>query len=237
MPMRKMFITSSRMQLVAGSARPATNFTRGAAAMSRLRRICGCMCGHRSMRSAVADSAELIETLIARAEKARCRPRCRRTRIFSGQSRCWSRIGCWRIAEMLFRDADRLADCRERLNVCPLGSGAIAGSDSEVGSGAGWRRNLEFDGATANSMDATSDRDFALEFVQALSVLAVHLSRWAEEFISFRTTRIWVRASCRSSFRRAAARCRRRRIRTRLELIRGKVGPAWRMRFAQRDHA
>ena len=95
-------------------------------------------------------------------------------------------VGHWLLAyvEMLLRDADRLADCRTRLNVCPLGSGAVAGAtvalDRSLMAG-----NLDFDGATANSIDATSDRDFVLEFVNALSLLALHLSRWAEEMILF----------------------------------------------------
>ena len=95
-------------------------------------------------------------------------------------------LGHWLLAyvEMFLRDAERLADCRKRLNVCPLGSGAVAGAtlplDRNFMAG-----NLGFDGATANSMDATSDRDFALEFVNAVSLLALHLSRWAEEMILF----------------------------------------------------
>jgi argininosuccinate lyase len=95
-------------------------------------------------------------------------------------------VGHWLLAyvEMFLRDGDRLADCRKRLNLCPLGSGAVAGAtlalDRELMSHA-----LGFDGPTANSIDATSDRDFALEFVNALSLLAIHLSRWAEEMILF----------------------------------------------------
>lgn len=94
----------------------------------------------------------------------------------------------WLLAyfQMLWRDWQRLTDCRRRVNECPLGSGAVAGStlplDRELVS-----RQLEFDRPTANSIDAVSDRDFAIEFVQALSLLAVHLSRWAEELILFAT--------------------------------------------------
>jgi argininosuccinate lyase len=97
-------------------------------------------------------------------------------------------VAHWLLAyvEMLFRDADRLADCRKRANVCPLGSAAVAGStlplDREHMSG-----ELGFNAPTANSIDATSDRDFALEFVNALSLLALHLSRWAEEMLLFST--------------------------------------------------
>ena len=97
-------------------------------------------------------------------------------------------VAHWLLAycEMFLRDADRLRDCRKRLNFCPLGSGAIAGAtlalNRELVAG-----ELDFTAPTSNSMDATSDRDFAIEFAQALSILAVHLSRWAEEFILFST--------------------------------------------------
>jgi argininosuccinate lyase len=95
-------------------------------------------------------------------------------------------IGHWLLAyvEMFLRDAERLADCRRRLNVCPLGSGAVAGATLSLDRSL-MANNLGFDGATANSIDATSDRDFVLEFVNALSLLALHLSRWAEEMILF----------------------------------------------------
>jgi argininosuccinate lyase len=95
-------------------------------------------------------------------------------------------VGHWLLAyvEMFLRDAARLADCRKRLNVCPLGSGAVAGATLPLDR-AFMAATLGFDGPTANSIDATSDRDFALEFVNALSLLALHLSRWAEEMILF----------------------------------------------------
>ena len=91
-------------------------------------------------------------------------------------------IAHWLLAyvSMLERDASRLADCRKRMNLCPLGSGAIAGAtlrlDRTIAS-----RELGFDSPTQNSIDATSDRDFSLEFTQALSVLGLHISRFAEE--------------------------------------------------------
>jgi argininosuccinate lyase len=97
-------------------------------------------------------------------------------------------VGHWLLAyvEMFLRDADRLADCRKRLNLSPLGSGAVAGATLLVDRRA-MANELSFDAPTANSIDATSDRDFILEFVNVLSVLAVHLSRWAEEMILFST--------------------------------------------------
>jgi argininosuccinate lyase len=88
---------------------------------------------------------------------------------------------------MFFRDADRLADCRKRVNVLPLGSGAVAGTgialDREF-----MARELGFDSITSNSMDATSDRDFELEFLQCAEVIGLHLSRLAEEITIFSTS-------------------------------------------------
>jgi argininosuccinate lyase len=84
--------------------------------------------------------------------------------------------------EMLDRDRGRLADCRRRLNVCPLGSAALAGTsfpiDRHMTAAA-----LGFDRPTSNSLDAVSDRDFALEFLSAAAISAVHLSRLAEEMV------------------------------------------------------
>ena len=98
-------------------------------------------------------------------------------------------VAHWLLAyvAMFLRDMDRLADCRTRMNVCPLGSGAVAGTILPLDRSA-IAAELEFDTPTANSMDATSDRDFSTEFVQTLSLVAIHLSRWAEEFILFSTT-------------------------------------------------
>ncbi len=84
--------------------------------------------------------------------------------------------------EMLARDRGRLADCRRRLNECPLGSAALAGTsfplDRDMTAAA-----LGFDRPTANSLDAVSDRDFALEFLSAAAISAMHLSRLAEEIV------------------------------------------------------
>jgi argininosuccinate lyase len=95
-------------------------------------------------------------------------------------------VAHWLLAyvEMFLRDADRLADCRKRLNLCPLGSGAVAGATLPLDR-AFMAAELDFAGPTANSVDATSDRDFVLEFVNVLSQLGLHLSRWAEEMILF----------------------------------------------------
>jgi len=83
---------------------------------------------------------------------------------------------------MLDRDRDRLRDCRRRVNVSPLGACALAGTTLPVDVESTAAR-LGFDGAFTNSIDAVSDRDFALEFVFDLSVLACHISRLAEEWL------------------------------------------------------
>jgi argininosuccinate lyase len=97
-------------------------------------------------------------------------------------------VSHWLLAyvEMFLRDAERLADCRKRLNVCPLGSGAVAGATVPLDRRA-MAADLDFEQPTSNSIDATCDRDFVLEFVNTLSLLALHLSRWAEEMILFST--------------------------------------------------
>jgi len=84
--------------------------------------------------------------------------------------------------EMLDRDRGRLADCRRRLNECPLGSAALAGTSFPIDRAA-TTRTLGFDRPTANSLDAVSDRDFALEFLSAAAISAMHLSRFAEEIV------------------------------------------------------
>jgi argininosuccinate lyase len=84
--------------------------------------------------------------------------------------------------EMLSRDRGRLEDCRKRLNECPLGSAALAGTSFPIDRHM-TARTLGFDGPTANSLDAVSDRDFALEFLAAAAICAMHLSRLAEEMV------------------------------------------------------
>jgi argininosuccinate lyase len=97
-------------------------------------------------------------------------------------------VAHWLLAymDMFLRDAERLRDCRVRVNLCPLGSGAIAGTILPLDRHK-IARELGFAAPTTNSMDATSDRDFAIEYVQAASVIAVHISRLAEEMIIFST--------------------------------------------------
>lgn len=89
--------------------------------------------------------------------------------------------------EKLQRDLERLHDCRKRTNINPLGAAALAGStlpiDRQLTS-----KLLGFDSVSANSLDASSDRDYLVEFVFCLSMIAAHLSTWAEEWILWFTT-------------------------------------------------
>jgi argininosuccinate lyase len=97
-------------------------------------------------------------------------------------------VAHWLLAyvEMLLRDCARLRDVRARLNFCPLGSGAVAGAtlalDRTIAT-----RELGFTAPTANSIDATSDRDFILDYLQALTFVGLHASRFAEEITLFAT--------------------------------------------------
>ncbi len=84
--------------------------------------------------------------------------------------------------EMLSRDQDRLQDCTKRINIMPLGAAALAGTSYPID------RNLTanllgFSGPSANSLDSVSDRDFAIEFTSAASLIMMHLSRFSEELI------------------------------------------------------
>jgi argininosuccinate lyase len=128
---------------------------------------------------------EFLEALLVRAEESKQAAMPAYTHLQRAEPVL---VAHWLLAyfEMFWRDVERLKDCRKRANECPLGSGAVAGAplqlDRDLTSA-----QLGFDQPTANSIDATSDRDFALEFVNALALLGVHLSRWAEELILFAT--------------------------------------------------
>ncbi len=84
--------------------------------------------------------------------------------------------------EMLLRDRERFRDCRKRVNVMPLGSGALAGSPYPLDR-EGVARELGFDAISRNSLDATADRDFIAEFLAACAITQMHISRLAEEIV------------------------------------------------------
>jgi argininosuccinate lyase len=124
--------------------------------------------------------------------------------------------------EMLARDRGRFGDARARLNQCPLGSAALAGTsfpiDREMTAEA-----LGFDGPTANSLDAVADRDFALETLAAAAIAAVHLSRFAEEVVLWTTPQFgFIRLSDR--FTTGSSIMPQKRNPDAAELVRAKVG-------------
>jgi argininosuccinate lyase len=133
-------------------------------------------------------------------------------------------VAHWLLAyvEMFLRDADRLADCRKRLNLCPLGSGAVAGATLPLDR-AFMADELDFSAPTANSIDATSDRDFLLEFVNTLSLLALHLSRWAEEMIIFSSQEFGF-VQLPEAFSTGSSAMPQKKNPDLLELVRGKTG-------------
>lgn len=85
------------------------------------------------------------------------------------------------------RDRDRLADCRKRVNVCPLGSAALAGSSLPIDRDM-TAKLLGFDSVAGNSLDVSSDRDYMTEFVFSMSLISAHLSTWCEEWIIWFST-------------------------------------------------
>ena len=91
--------------------------------------------------------------------------------------------------EMLARDADRLADCRRRVNQLPLGAAALAGTSYPIDRER-VARTLGFEGVCGNSLDAVSDRDFAIEFCAAASIAMMHISRLSEELVLWMSPRV-----------------------------------------------
>ncbi|MGQ0637568.1 MAG: argininosuccinate lyase [Planctomycetaceae bacterium] len=89
--------------------------------------------------------------------------------------------------EKFQRDRERLADCRQRVNISPLGAAALAGTSLPIDRHAA-AKLLDFAAPAANSLDVSSDRDFVVEFVCCLALIAAHLSTWAEEWILWCTT-------------------------------------------------
>jgi argininosuccinate lyase len=125
-------------------------------------------------------------------------------------------------AEMLLRDVSRLEDCVRRANYCPLGSGAVAGAtlalDRSIAAQA-----LGFTGPTPNSMDATSDRDFVIEFLQILTIIALHASRFAEEITLFATAEFGF-VELPEAFSTGSSAMPQKKNPDLTELVRGKVG-------------
>ena len=124
--------------------------------------------------------------------------------------------------EMLSRDRGRLADARKRLNECPLGAAALAGTSFPIDREA-TARALGFDRPTANSLDSVSDRDFVLEVLSAAAICAVHLSRLAEEIVLWVTPQFgFVQLS--DKFTTGSSIMPQKRNPDAAELVRGKSG-------------
>ncbi|HEY3920205.1 MAG TPA: argininosuccinate lyase [Stellaceae bacterium] len=124
--------------------------------------------------------------------------------------------------EMLGRDRGRLADARKRLNESPLGAGALAGTSFPIDR-AMTAKALGFDRPAANSLDAVSDRDFALEFLSAAAIAATHLSRLAEEIILWLTEPFkFIRLS--DAFTTGSSMMPQKRNPDAAELVRAKAG-------------
>jgi argininosuccinate lyase len=124
--------------------------------------------------------------------------------------------------EMLERDKQRLADCLQRVNISPLGAGAIAGSTLPINR-AKTAQLLSMDGITNNSLDSISDRDFLCELAFDLSMIAMHLSRWAEQWIIYVTTEFGF-LKIADAFTTGSSMMPQKRNPDMLELIRGKTG-------------
>ena len=133
-------------------------------------------------------------------------------------------VAHWLLAyvEMFLRDADRLGDARRRVNVLPLGSGAIAGPGIQLDREA-LAKHLGFEAISANSMDVTSDRDFELEVVQVLVQVALHVSRLAEEFALFSTVEYGF-VQLPEAFATGSSAMPQKKNPDALELLRGKSG-------------
>jgi argininosuccinate lyase len=124
--------------------------------------------------------------------------------------------------EMFARDRERLADVRRRVNVLPLGSGALAGTNYPIDRHL-LARSLEFDGITRNSLDAVSDRDFVVEFIGTAALVMIHLSRLSEDLIVYSTTEFgFVELSDRVAT--GSSLMPQKKNPDALELIRGKAG-------------
>jgi argininosuccinate lyase len=123
---------------------------------------------------------------------------------------------------MFARDRERLIEVRRRVNVMPLGSAALAGTSFDIDRNA-VAKSLGFEGVSANSLDAVSDRDFAVEFVGACSLVMVHLSRLAEDLIVYCSNEFgFVELS--DSVSSGSSLMPQKKNPDSLELIRGKAG-------------
>ena len=171
--------------------------------------------------AAIAGLRALIAALVAQAEGHEATIMPGFTHLQSAQPVTWGHH-MMAYVEMFGRDLSRFQDARARMNECPLGAAALAGTsfpiDREMTAKA-----LGFDRPTANSLDSVADRDFALEFLSAAAITATHLSRFAEELV------IWSSAQFRfvkmsDKFTTGSSIMPQKRNPDAAELVRAKVG-------------
>ncbi len=171
--------------------------------------------------AAIAALERLMRALLAQAEEGADWVMPGFTHLQVAQPVTWGHH-MMAYVEMFARDRGRLADARARMNECPLGAAALAGTafpiDREMTA-----RALGFDRPMANSIDAVSDRDFALEFLSAAAISAIHLSRLAEELVIWSSAQFrFVRISDR--FTTGSSIMPQKRNPDAAELIRAKTG-------------
>ena len=166
-------------------------------------------------------SIEFQRALIAAADRHKDAVLPGYTHLQRAQPVLWAHW-CLAYFEMLKRDRERLADVRKRVNVLPLGSAALAGTSFPIDRES-VAKELGFEGVTRNSLDAVSDRDFAVEFVGACSLVMVHLSRMAEDLILYCSTEFgFVKLS--DAVSTGSSLMPQKKNPDALELIRGKAG-------------
>jgi argininosuccinate lyase len=166
-------------------------------------------------------ACEAQKSLVDLAEKNRDAVLPGFTHLQRAQPILWAHW-CLAYFEMLARDRERLDEVWRRVNVLPLGSAALAGTSVELDREA-VARDLGFEGVTANSLDSVSDRDFAIEFVGACSIIMVHLSRLSEDLILYASTEFgFIEVS--DAVSTGSSLMPQKKNPDALELIRGKTG-------------
>jgi argininosuccinate lyase len=177
------------------------------------------LCLREEIEEITKFTRDLQKALIAAAEKQSEAVLPGYTNLRRAQPILWAHW-CLAYFEMLARDRERLDEVWRRVNVLPLGAGALAGTSIEIDRES-IARELNFEGVTANSLDAVSDCDFAIEFVGACSLVMVHLSRLAEDLIIYSTTEFGFVELGDTALRGLMP---RKKNLDALELIRGKAG-------------
>ena len=169
----------------------------------------------------ITELHDLIEALLAQAEAGADQPMPGYTHLQVAQPVTWGHH-MMAYVEMFGRDLTRFQDAYDRMNECPLGSAALAGTGFPIDRHA-TAKALGFDAPTANSMDGVADRDFALEFLSSASICALHLSRLAEELVIWSTTQFsFVRIS--DKWSTGSSIMPQKRNPDAAELIRAKIG-------------